>query len=218
MNTNYVKWHKQKDLEKIAADLHVTYQCKVPIDIDYLVETMNLELCVINRLKEDFGLFGLLAKIKGKYVIFVGKGDFRLTNYSTNFTIAEELSHYILHKQYFKNVRNIDEAVDFFEKTVSQQSEMMIEFNAKYLAGAILLPAEDLKDRSEEVYLGKKSTIAAVMKTAKDDDICDAVIDGIASSLTDVYRVPDRDISYRLRSQAIGFKNFVQREYKQCQL
>lgn len=131
MSINFVKWHKRTTLEQVADEIHRRFTSEVPIDIDYITEMMGLEIIDISRLKEDFALYGFLGQVKKKFVIFVQKGDFKLTNYHTNFTIAEELSHFILHKEYFKNVKDFNEAVEFYTK-IAQQSEMMIELNAKY--------------------------------------------------------------------------------------
>jgi hypothetical protein len=211
MSIKYVKWHKQVELESLASQLHAQYQVEVPVDIDYLVEMMEIDICDISRLKEDFGLFGCLGKVKGKFVIFVQRGDFKVTNYYTNFTIAEELSHFILHKEYFKNVKDFNEAFEFYTK-ITQKSEMMIELNAKYLAGAILLPREHLKRKAEEVYKQNASMFNEILKNGSQDN-CETIIAGISSYLTDIYQVPDGAIAFRLKTKAIGFREFLKDKY-----
>lgn len=54
MSTKFVQWHKHKNLEQIANDVQKKFTREVPIDIDYIVEMMGLEIVDINRLKEDF--------------------------------------------------------------------------------------------------------------------------------------------------------------------
>ena len=215
MNTRFVKWHKHEELEKIASEIHDRFKCAVPIDIDYLVETMDLDIRDISRLKEDFGVYGLLAKVKDRYTIIVEKGHLKSTNYYTNFTIAEELAHFRLHKDYFRNVNSLDEAVNFFVNLVSKNSKMMIELNAKYLAGAILLPREHVRKRAMEVYQNNKITFSEILSKG-DEDLCESIIEAIASSLCDIYHVPDGPIAYRLRTPAVGFRKFIQGKYKEC--
>ena len=108
MSPKFIKWHKHKDLEQCASEIHKKLSCKIPIDIDFIVEMVGLELCGINRLKEDFGLYGFLGKVKGQFIIYVQRSDLNLTNYSINFTIAEELSHYLLHSDYFEDVSDLN--------------------------------------------------------------------------------------------------------------
>ncbi len=213
MSIKFVQWHKRKNLEQVADEVHKRFTGEAPIDIDYITEMMGLEIVDINRLKEDFGLYGCLGQVKKKFVIFVQKGDFKLTNYYTSFTIAEELSHFILHKEYFKNVRDINEAFEFYTE-IAQQSEMMIELNAKYLAGAILLPREHLKKKSIEAYKQNESVFNEILKNGNEEN-CEAIIAGISSSLSDIYRVPEGPISFRLKTAAIGFKEFLRNRYKE---
>jgi Zn-dependent peptidase ImmA (M78 family) len=213
MSIKFVKWHKRKTLEQVADEVHKRFTCQVPIDIDYITEMMGLEILDISRLKEDFGLYGFLGQVKKKFVIFVQKGDFKLTNYYTNFTIAEELSHFILHKEYFKNVKDFNEAFDFYTK-IAQQSEMMIELNAKYLAGAILLPREHLKKKATEAYKQNESVFNEILKKGNEES-CEAIIAGISSSLIDIYRVPEGPIAFRLKTAAIGFKEFIISKFKE---
>lgn len=202
-----IKWHNLDELEEIARQIHQKYQCEVPIDIDYIVEMIGLELCEISRLKKDFGLYGLLAKVKGAFTIYVQKGELKSTNYYTTYTIAEELSHYILHKEYFKNINDFNGAVNFYEN-ILKESDMMMELNAKYLAGAILVPCDSLREKAFSSFKRYKKIL---FKTLKDD--FDSVIDKIASLLNDYYQVPESTISYRLKRR-FNFKNFLKQEYE----
>ena len=169
---------------------------------------LGLEIFDIPRLKEDFGLFGLIAKIKDKFTIFIQKGDLTLTNYNTNYTLAEELSHYILHKKYFDKVTDFSDAYAFYNK-IKEKSEMMMELNAKYLAGALLLPRAHLSSKAEEVYEEHKKILSELL-----DKNYDGIIDQIAISLSDVYRTPQGVIAYRLKNKTIGFKEFLKRKLK----
>jgi len=209
MNTNYIKWHTHEYLEKIASEIHKKYECNVPVDIDYIVEMMGIDLFDISRLKEDFGIYGFLGKVQGQYVIYVQKGAFDATNYNTTLTIAEELTHYILQKKYFKDVEDIEGAYNFYT-AISEESKSMMEFNAKYLAGAILVPADILK--KEAINLVKKNE--DILFTLLKDDY-NEIIDNISSKLRDVFHVPENAISYRLRTKIIGFKEFLKKEYSE---
>ena len=75
MSTRYIKYHKHEELEKIAKEIHKEYKCEVPIDIDFLIEIMGLDIRDINRLKEDFGLYGFLGKVKDRFTIFCWIAD-----------------------------------------------------------------------------------------------------------------------------------------------
>ncbi len=168
---------------------------------------MGLEIFGINRLKEDFGLYGFLGKVKKRFTIFVQRSDLNLTNYHTNYTIAEELSHYILHKEYFKDVNDVQEALEFYTK-ISKESEMMMEINAKYLAGAILVPKDDLARRAKELYIINEPLFKDLLKNGN-DETCENIIIALSSSLSDVYHAPEGTISFRLKTKAVDFKEYL---------
>lgn len=209
MNTNYIKWHTHEPLEKIASEIHKKYGCNVPVDIDYIVEMMGIELFDISRLKEDFGIYGFLGRVQGQYVIYVQKGAFDTTNYNTTLTIAEELTHYILQKKYFKDVKDIEGAYSFYAD-ISEKSKSMMEFNAKYLAGAILVPADILKKEAISLIEKNKDVLFSILR----DDF-NEIIDNVSSKLRDVFLVPENAVSYRLRTKIIGFKEFLKKEYSE---
>lgn len=206
MSIKFIRWFKHKDLEGIAAEIHRRLKCEVPVDIDYIVEFAGLDIFDIERLKEDFGLYGSLAKVNKKFTIYVQRGDLKLTNYHTNFTIAEELSHYILHRDHFKNVNNFEEAYEFYNK-ISSTSEIKLELDAKYLAAAILLPRDHLRKKATEIYREYESIFKDVLNKDYEE-----IIDRIASRLSDIYRVPEGVISHRLKRPALKFKDFLKRE------
>jgi len=207
MSTNYIKWHTHESLEKIASEIHKKYRCNVPVDIDYIVEMMGIELFDISRLKEDFGIYGFLGRVQGRYVIYVQKGAFDATNYNTTLTIAEELTHYILQKKYFKDVKDIEGAYSFYAD-ISEKSKSMMEFNAKYLAGAILVPADILREEATNLVKENKDVLFSLLKEDFNE-----MIDTLSSKLRDVFQVPENAISYRLRTRIIGFKEFLKKEY-----
>lgn len=142
-------------------------------------------------------------------VVFVQRGDLKITNYNTTYTLAEELTHYILHQGHFRNARDLTDAYDFYAK-IKKKSEMMMELNAKSLAGAILLPREDLKRRAMQFYKDNRKTLLELLK-----DDCDSIVDTIAIALRDIYQVPEGAISYRLKAKVIGFKDFLKKDIKE---
>lgn len=208
MSISFIRWHKHKDLGQIADYIHKKLGCSVPIDIDYIIEMAGLDIMEVSRLKEDFGLYGLLGKIRDKFTIFIQRGDLKITNYNTTYTLAEELAHYILHNDHFKNTTSVDDAYNFYIK-IKQKSEMMMELNAKHLASAILLPREDLKKKATQYYKKNKETLHELLK-----DDSDRIINVIASALSDAYQVPEGVISYRLKAKVIGFKDLLKRDLK----
>jgi len=151
--------------------------------------------------------------MKEEFVIFVDRGDLKSSNYNTNFTIAEEFAHYILHKECYKLVKNFNDAISYYSDFISDESKMVVEYNAMYLAGAILLPKEHVRNLSIKTFEKHKSTFSHALKDGNLANF-DEIIDIIAKALTHTYRVHVSAISYRLKSQAVGFNEYIKENIK----
>jgi Zn-dependent peptidase ImmA (M78 family) len=94
-----------------------------------------------------------LAEIAEAYVpakpgyIFVDEDQYQkaVISFRWRFTIAEELAHILLHRPFFegKSTKQISQIRDGF----SDDDYRIIEKNAKYLAGCILMPRTEFKAR-----------------------------------------------------------------------
>lgn len=146
----------------------------------------------------------MLAKIKGKFVIIFQGEDDSPINYQTTFTIAEELAHYILHKDYFTSIQDIPSAIDFYSK-LSRETEFNLEREAKQLAAAILVPLRDLKKEAVKVL---KAHEKVLFDCCSDDD---EIIERIADHLSDRYQVVSEVIKRRLRSNICKFQEQVKK-------
>lgn len=209
MNTKkFVKWPTDSELEKLALKIRKQYDCGIPLDIDYLVEAAGLDLRCMPRLKQDFGVRGLLSRVKNDWVVFVQDDAFSLTNYETNFTIAEEFAHYILHKDMFASVVNFEEAYDFYINTLDEKSRMMMELGAKGLAAALLIPADDLLKKATTILKVHSKTLLPLVEDNLED-----VINYISVPLSDEYQAPEHTVIFRLKKKLVGFKDLLKSEH-----
>jgi len=104
---------------------------------------------------------------KGKR-IFV---SFHLLNESRldrryRFTLAEELSHYLIHHDIYKDCATIEERLER-DKQFTRQELYYFETNAKALASAILMPQSLMESRVKELFslIGKNSSHTAPIIT-----------------------------------------------------
>jgi len=112
----------------------------LPVKIDLITER-NLDVSIIDysMLKEKYGLEAFLAL--GKKTIYVDQDLMDSDAYENRyrFTIAEEVSHRILHARLFKDVKDVNEYFDTLDK-IKQFQLARMDKDAKYLASAILMP------------------------------------------------------------------------------
>lgn len=59
--------------------------------------------------------------------------------------MAEELSHFLLHKDLFENITSPEDYINFYIKELTHKQHDLLDLNAKYLAGAILIPSEYIR-------------------------------------------------------------------------
>lgn len=112
----------------------------LPVEIDLITER-NLGVSIIDysMLKEKYGLEAFLAL--GKKTIYIDQDLMDSETYTNRyrFTVAEEVSHRILHGDLFKNVEDVKGYFAALDKIKHFQLARM-DKDAKYLASAILMP------------------------------------------------------------------------------
>lgn len=109
-----------------------------------------LELVIENFGYEIFPVPGL-AVIAEAYIpakpglIFMDEEQYMSSSFRGRFTLAEELAHIILHRPLFEGL-NAQQIQEFQEK-LSDPQYQQIEREAKYLAGALLMPRQMFMER-----------------------------------------------------------------------
>lgn len=140
-----------KDYHIIANTLlkeHGLLDCKnIPIDIELLIDKMNINIIPLKNIKKEYGVRGLVIKKVQGFDIGIDEDhwmDERNELYF-RFTLAEELSHIILHSNIFNNINGIDSYIKLI-KNISDDDYKNMEQQARVLAGCLLLPAHLFDD------------------------------------------------------------------------
>lgn len=66
------------------------------------------------------------------------------------FTLAEEVAHFILHQDIYKDCKTLDERIEK-ESLLTRQENWYLETNAKALASAILMPKNLIESHVDEL-------------------------------------------------------------------
>jgi hypothetical protein len=161
-----VKSHSNANLEKIAEDFLKQYgQGKYDglcLCIEWVIESFGYQIFPIPGLAEIAEAY---IPAKPGY-IFVDEEQY-LTGISFRwrFTIAEELAHILIHRPLFegKSAKQIAQIQEGF----SDDDYRIIEKNAKFLAGCILMPRTDFQKRFDyfyEVQSQRTSNLLTILK------------------------------------------------------
>lgn len=134
---------KAKEWSRVQDDQRAIiqkYLSEHPVKLGALAKELGVEIKVSGM---KSGLSGQISKESGKYVIRINRHEVRERQ---RFTIAHELSHYLLHRSV------VDSSPDGIVDNVLYRSGKAerIEYEANRLAADIVMPAEQLEARLQE--------------------------------------------------------------------
>jgi len=173
-----IKDHSLWQLEAIAQDvLNNTESCiqGCRVDIEKLIESkFNIIIDVHYHLQQECGVMAYTL-INGKRLFVDDKlmDEVRLIK-RYRFTLAEELAHFVIHKEVYGNCKNVDDRIHL-EQLLTRQEQWFLETNAKALASAVLMPKNLIEKRMEQLFstIGQDSghTTAIINILSHDFDV-----------------------------------------------
>jgi hypothetical protein len=146
----YKVWELEKKAESILAAVFPS-GLSVPIEIEDVAFRLGLEINPIPGLQAARQVLGALWRDShGKYWIVVDEHmmDYRETRY--RFTVAEETSHFVLHREYLDEAKDIAGAVNLQQRLSGSYSH--IEANTRRLAAGLLMPKAPLSEDAASAY------------------------------------------------------------------
>lgn len=187
--------HVQKEARIFLQKYHPKNTLPIPIE-DIAELQMNIGLNVVKGIKQ---LLGIDAFINHEFTeIFIDEFSFEKYSARTRFSIAHEIGHFILHREWYKKngPRNIDDYLEFLDKT-SEEAYKKIERQASTFAGLVLIPTEHLikllKDRLGRIPNNEEPEL----------------LSGIIQDLPTIFNVSEMPILWRLQDEKIiKRKNF----------
>lgn len=117
------------------------YKNKVPINVEILAIKCGHPVETIPDLRNKFGCKGTAwyNKEKNRFEIYIDSYHYQYQGGSSQFTIAEELAHIIIHAEIFKQVESAKDRLAL-DKNTTESTHMVIEKQAKQVASELLLP------------------------------------------------------------------------------
>ncbi len=145
------------DLEGIAAArLRARFQdgVSIPVDIDYLVESEpGVTLDVMRGLKDRYGVAGAVVahpEERGRVTVLIDADVADGLPAFYRFTVAEEFSHVVLHREIIQSVRNLEQVVALHRSPAYYDT---LDRNAKRFAAATLMPTERLREDARAFFI-----------------------------------------------------------------
>jgi Zn-dependent peptidase ImmA (M78 family) len=182
-----------EDVKKAAEKFLVKYHpsLNLPIPIEDIVELkMGIGLSAVNGIKQ---LLDIDAFINRNFTeIFVDSFSFDKHIPRTRFSIAHEIGHLVLHREWYETIgpSSIEEYFDF-TNGLDEEPYKYIERQASTFAGLILVP------RSKLIKL----FIERLGKLPREED--PELLKGIIQDLPAIFNVSETPILWRLQDEKI---------------
>lgn len=147
---DYPLWKLEDIAQDVLKDADYCIQ-SYRVDIEILIGTKYAIIIDVHyNLQKNYGVMAYMLTQSNR--LFIDDkliDDPRLTK-RYRFTIAEELAHFIIHKDIYQDCKTIAERIER-ESTLTGQEQWFLETNAKALASAILMPKTIIESRINQL-------------------------------------------------------------------
>lgn len=166
----------------------------MPVPIEQIIESdFELSIIPIPNLQRDFQIDGFLAGNMEE--ISIDEYHYMNVPTRTRFTVAHELSHLLLHRSILQGkTRTIDQYREFVN-SIEEDTYAWIEWQARCLAGLILVPAKPLGSEFDKA-------VKLAQKHGLDPD-SEAAPGYICEWIAGTFQVSAQVISYRLNKDGL---------------
>lgn len=163
----------------------------LPIPIEDIIELkMGIGLNVVSGIKQLLDIDAFINR--GFTEIFVDSFSFDKYVPRTRFSIAHEIGHSILHREWYEKngPANIEEYFDFIDR-IDEETYKKIEIQASTFAGLVLVPTKQL--------IGL--FIERLGKLPKEEE--PELLGGIIQDLPGIFNVSEKPLLWRLQDEKI---------------
>ncbi len=112
-----------------------------PVDIEVLLDKAGIQVHPVIDMSKDFAVKGAVLKTVGGYAIAIDNEHYESQEFYFRFTLAEELSHILLHGKLIAGIESLPDVVAF-HSSFSDEEYKQIEQQARVMASQLLLPSQ----------------------------------------------------------------------------
>lgn len=140
---------KSKIVSEVNSILDYHWRNAFPVDVEAICDDLDISIIPISGL---YRTFSIDAYISSDFrTIFVDEKGFKDDTPRYRFSVAHELGHYALHRQYYpENIKSVAEWLDISHRINSNHAE----FQANYFAGSLLVPEGELTSSLNDAFNG----------------------------------------------------------------
>lgn len=148
------RFYTNAELNEIAKNFLKAYNpsFEIPTNVELILEKkFNISISPFPNLKKNFGVEAFLTLNSKTVYVDSELLDLRSNEHRYRFTIAEELAHFILHKDLFTGIRTPEDYLKLYNQ-MSPEGYKRMDCDAKYLASAILMPTASFETNVTKIY------------------------------------------------------------------
>jgi hypothetical protein len=114
---------------------------RLPVNVELLAVRAGYPVSTIDGIRSEFDLRGMVYKnIQSNTLeIIIDSYHYQEEEYSSSFTIAEELAHILTHKVIFEQIHSIEDRIQL-DSVLLESTRRLIEMQAKRIGSELLLP------------------------------------------------------------------------------
>ncbi len=199
-----ISWFTYDDLRTHANEFLKKYhpENNLPIPIEEIIEfQLKLNIIPTPGLKNNYDIDGWITSDLSSIIVDEDQLEHFENRY--RFTLAHEISHYILHKKVYDSV-NIKETKDYIEFIKQLEETGLVgnfEWQANNLAGLILVPQELLFQEAKRLSSKYSEKISVDIKKHTE-----VFWDSVKWKLSRVFNVSNQTIDIRFQKDGISKK------------
>jgi len=176
---------------------------QLPVNIEALIEfNLGIDIVPIFGLKEEAEVEAFLSK--DLKTIYVDKIGFDNPNYRARhrFTLAEEIGHYVLHRDIYVDGVKYETEEEFINdiQNMDENDLDWVEKQARQFAGRLLVPLKELKD----LIVKNKELIDLVYEKYDGDNIEEFAIEGFSKKFCNKFGVSHHVVKYRISYEKLN--------------
>ncbi|OGV58565.1 MAG: hypothetical protein A2283_00515 [Lentisphaerae bacterium RIFOXYA12_FULL_48_11] len=164
-------WKEIAEKAKEFSDKYQLSQRNYPLDVEEIAECdLGLEIRVVAGLMEEFDSPAQIAPGDSYPIITVDADQYRQQTTFYRFSLAHEIGHYVLHREWLEKVWRMVKSIDTWKQVIMARSEddyKWIEANAEEFASYLLAP----EDKFEPVLRQQLLLLEKISAALQAEDI-----------------------------------------------
>ncbi len=204
-NANHLSKEKIRNIADDVRRKNLTIAEEIPVPVEFVIQKHGIEVRPTEKIKEEFDVEGFLSN--DCKTIFIDNHYYKSVNWHhrVRFTLAHELGHFILHREFLDNIKF--DSIEEWNKYITDLDTTKLswfEWQANEFAGRFLVPKNTLIEEIEKDERNIK--LAGDSYGLINEDVTGFLIEDFAIRFAKKFMVSPEVLEYRVKNEGLeGF-------------